>query len=287
MLNIRFNSTYVKPACPVLLPLLCALCLYVVNISAQDWRTVADGVEYAEVRREFSGKSVNINLLRLDLKKVRLDVHHALDAAIGTEKTSSIATRHKAFAAINAGFFRLDTSIWAGDAAGILKVDGQVLSESQNNRNALLISNFPDRSDVYISPVWLDERLFSKKINLVLSGLNRERKGNETIRYSPEFARTTLTDNTGLEVTVRKGKIAAINDMSGSSPIPADGYVISATGAARDDLLPRVKVGDKIGLFTAPTVDNGGHFVTEANADRKSTRLNSSHSDLSRMPSSA
>lgn len=249
-------------------PLLFLIFLFIFcgDLAAQDWKTLKPGVEYAEATKEISGQTVNMNLLRLDLTKVRLDVAHAMDAAIGTEKTSSIATRHGAFAAINAGFFRLDDSIFEGDAAGILKIDGQVLSESLNNRTAILISNFADRSDTYIGPVWLDERLSSKTINLVLSGLNRERKANETIRYSPEFARTTLTDNTGLEVTVRKGKITAVNDMSGGTAIPADGYVISASGAARDDLRPRVKVGDKIALLTGPTVDNGGHFLTEANA---------------------
>src|ERR1041385_8342131 len=60
---------------------------------AQEFKTVHDGVEYAEVTREISGQQVKMNLLRLDLAKVRLDVVHAMDAAIGTEKTSSIATR--------------------------------------------------------------------------------------------------------------------------------------------------------------------------------------------------
>src|SRR5260221_6549540 len=84
--------------------ILCALCTFVVNLPAQDWKTIRDGIEYAEVTKEISGLKVNMNLLRLDLTKVRLDVHHAMDAAIGTDKTSSIVTRHGAFAAINAGF---------------------------------------------------------------------------------------------------------------------------------------------------------------------------------------
>ncbi|MBK9528148.1 MAG: hypothetical protein IPO41_07480 [Acidobacteria bacterium] len=124
---------------PILFSALGVLCALCGQSLAQEWKTIADGVEYAEVRREFSGKSVNINLLRLDLKKVRLDVHHAMDAAIGTEKTSSIATRHKAFAAINAGFFRLDTSIWAGDAAGLLEVDNELFSESSKEQNRPMI----------------------------------------------------------------------------------------------------------------------------------------------------
>src|SRR5690606_35800049 len=91
------------------------------SVFAQEFKTVHPGVEYAEVTRKLGGQPVKINLLRLDLKKVRLDVRHALDSAIGTEKTSSIAIRHNAVAAINAGFFRFDTSIFAGDAAGILQ----------------------------------------------------------------------------------------------------------------------------------------------------------------------
>src|SRR2546421_11007683 len=91
---------------------LCVLCVFVVHLPAQDWKTLKPGIEYAEITREISGLKVNMNLLRLDLTKVRLDVVHAMDAAIGTEMTSSIASRHNAFAAINAGFFRLDTSQW-------------------------------------------------------------------------------------------------------------------------------------------------------------------------------
>ena len=72
---------------------LCVLCASVVNIPAQDYKTLKHGIEYAEVTKEISGLKVNMNLLRLDLKKVRLDVVHALDAAIGTEKTSAMAVR--------------------------------------------------------------------------------------------------------------------------------------------------------------------------------------------------
>ena len=74
------------------------LCL---AINAQEFKTIQDGIEYAEIERVIDKLPVKINLLRLDLTKVRLDVVHAFDAAIGVEKTSSIAARHGAFAAIN------------------------------------------------------------------------------------------------------------------------------------------------------------------------------------------
>src|SRR5687768_13733294 len=144
-LNFRFASVSLIVS---FLGVLCALCG---QITAQDFRTVHNGIEYAQVDHKLGDDPVKINLLRLDLKKVRLDVHHALDAAIGLEKTSSIATRHGAFAAINAGFFRLDKSIFAGDAAGILKIDGNLLSESTNGRVALLIKNFAPQTRVAIA----------------------------------------------------------------------------------------------------------------------------------------
>ena len=75
---------------------LCALCALCGITPAQDFKTVHDGVEYAQVVHKLGSDPVKINLLRLDLKKVRLDVHHAMDAAIGTEKTSSLAERQGA-----------------------------------------------------------------------------------------------------------------------------------------------------------------------------------------------
>src|SRR5688500_17420941 len=121
----RYFNNLIRP-----LQIFFILCVLFGENTAQDFKTIHDGVEYAQVEHKLGSDPVKINLLRLDLSKVRLDVHHAGDAAIGTEKTSSIAIRHRAIAAINAGFFRLDNSIFAGEAAGILMVDGELLSES-------------------------------------------------------------------------------------------------------------------------------------------------------------
>jgi hypothetical protein len=58
------------------------LCL---SINAQDFKTIQDGIEYAEMTREIEKKPVKINILRLDLTKFRLDVFQEMDAAISTE----------------------------------------------------------------------------------------------------------------------------------------------------------------------------------------------------------
>lgn len=232
MLNILFNSPYTKRIRAGSLPLLCVLCLYVVNISAQEWKTAADGVEYAQVRREFSGNLVDINLLRLDLKKVRLDVHHAMDMAIGTEKTSSIATRHGAFAAINAGFFRLDKSEFAGDAAGILVIDGNTLSESHADRIGIRIMNGGSRTEVWFDHLRTETTVWHDSKFLQLSGINRQRSENEMVAYTPAFGARTRTDAVGTEVVFRNCTGATfcgivVTEKGGNSPIPIDGFVLS------------------------------------------------------------
>jgi exopolysaccharide biosynthesis protein len=221
------------------------------SIFAQEFKTVRDGVEYAEFERVIDKMPVRMNLLRLDLTKVRLDVVHAFDAAIGVEKTSSIAARRGALAAINAGFFRLDGSLFAGDAAGVLVIDNLLISESVNNRIALFIDNFdPNQTIVKFAHLNINETVRIKKKDFYYSGINRERKENELVKYTPYFHRTTLTNNNGLEIVVRKGKIAAINTGKGNSVIPQDGFVISASGKMRDEILPFLKVGRKIKGFT-------------------------------------
>jgi len=227
-----------------------------VEIFSQDFKTVHDGVEYAEVTKEISGLKVNMNLLRLDLTKVRLDVVHAMDEAIGVEKTSSIASRHGALAAINAGFFRLDNSLYAGDAAGALTIDGIDYSESYADRIALFIMNDPkktgpDKTGVYIRPFGSRFVVLFGEDQIDLSGLNRERKENELILYRPEFHKTTLTGPNGVEVIVRNNRVERILDGRGSTAIPADGFVLSATGTARPGLLKYARIGANVQVLSA------------------------------------
>ena len=190
---------------------------------------------------------VKINLLRLDLKKVRLDVHHAFDRAIGVQPTSEIAKNHGAIAAINSGFFRLDKTEFAGDAAGILVIDGVLLSESHNDRIALRIRNRKERTEVRFEHLKTELSVspFSDGGEPV-SGINRERKPSEVVVYTPEFGPSTLTDNLGSEIVFDTcpGTCVRIVETGGNSPIPRGGFVVSFSPqrrAAMEDL--RRKIG--------------------------------------------
>lgn len=253
-----FRYGFVRPAHLVLLLcVLCALCGY---SFAQDFKQLHPGVEYAQVDHKIREDPVNINLLRLDLKKVRLDVHHALDKAIGLETTSSIATRKGAVAAINAGFFRLDNSIFAGDASGVLKIDNRLYSEPTQDRIAMFMKNGSDETlvafDHLRTRTWFE---INKRV-VAVDGTNRERKEDELVEFTSVFNRSTLTQPGGIEIVARGGRIAEILDGVGSTIIPFGGYVLSASGKRKQQMVEWLakgwlKVGMKITGFTA--VDQG------------------------------
>lgn len=225
-----FKYGFVMPA-----PLVLAFCVLGAlfgKASAQEFKQVHPGVEHAQVSHKIGEDPVKISLLRLDLKKVRLDVHHALDKAIGLETTSSIAIRKGAVAAINAGFFRLDRSEFAGDPAGILVIDGSVLSESQSNRIAFRILNSNTRTQGLFDHISTETSLSVDSTRVRLSGINRQRRADEIVGYTPDFGASTLTDSLGTELvfrscTVRSWCQIAVNERSGNSLIPKDGFVVS------------------------------------------------------------
>jgi exopolysaccharide biosynthesis protein len=215
----------------------------IVSINAQDFKTVQDGIEYAEMTRGTKEEPIHINLLKIDLTKVRLDVVHAKDAAIGVEKTSSIATRYGAFAAINAGFFRLDNSLYGGDAAGVLMIDGKLLSESYGNRNAIGILNKTNQTTIEFGHLSSKSTLLAGiDSQFEINGINRQRGKNEIIIYTPEFHRTTLTDSDGTEIIVKNKSVVEIRKNKGSSIIPPDGFIISINGEQQKQVLGILKM---------------------------------------------
>lgn len=226
--------------------------LLCISISAQEFKTVQDGIEYAELTREIDKTPVKMNLLRLDLTKVRLDVVHAMDSAIGTETVSSMAKRHGAIAAINGGFFRLDSSIFAGDSTGVLIINDELFSESYGGRVALMIENAVDRTRVSIERANITDfiEVNGKSYDV---GRNRERLENDLVIYSNNFNYTTLSDNSGTEYFVENNQVVKIIDKKGSNAIPPIGYVLSVSGKMAEEMANVLKVGTRIVHFVKQT----------------------------------
>jgi hypothetical protein len=107
-----------------------------------------------------------------------------------------------------------------------------------------LIKN--EKTETYIDFAKLDTPLDLFLPNkFKLSGINRERKTEELILYTPEFHSTTLTNNDGIEFVVINKRIVAIFDRKGSNRIPENGEIFSASGKFREQL-KYLKVGDRL-----------------------------------------
>src|SRR5215218_7843462 len=76
---------------------------------------------------------LSVWLLRVDFAAWDLRTVLANDAIVDTETVADIAVRHRARAAINAGFFLIPS----GDPAGIYKLAGELVSDTKRPRGAL------------------------------------------------------------------------------------------------------------------------------------------------------
>jgi exopolysaccharide biosynthesis protein len=211
------------------------------------WQAVEAGVEHAHIVRDAPW---NIHVLRIDPARARLDVVHARDDAVGRETVSAIAARHHAIAAINGGYFRM-TGDFAGDSTGTLQIDGRILSEPDRGRAAVGLVRTGNSTRVVMGHVTWAGSITAGGRRQRLNGINRPRGKNELVLFTPEFSDTTLTDASGTEAVVRNGKAIDVRDLAGSTPIPADGFIVSATGTLRAWVQASMKPGVKVAVALA------------------------------------
>jgi exopolysaccharide biosynthesis protein len=220
---------------------------------------VAPGIEHLQITCGYKSEKEGtgpwfINLLRIDLTRARLRLAHAMDEAVGLETVSSLAARYGALAAVNSGYFRT-TGTYRGDSVGIEVLNGKLLSESNNVRAAFGLIERDGKQELIFGHIKFAGQIIAGQRKHAIDGLNRPRGDSELIIFTPEFHRTTLTDPGGLELIVRRERIVELRDQKGSSTIPADGYVISVAGTARQWALEnlRLRTRVKLDLDWSPT----------------------------------
>jgi hypothetical protein len=191
-----------------------------------------------------------IHVLEVDPSRIDVRVAHAFDAAIGIEETTALARRRGALAAINGGYYAMK-GLLAGDAQGVLKIDGVLLSEPDRGRAGVgFYRDGKGTQSVFGRLSFLGELRLGNGRRFTLDGLNRQRGEDEVILYSPEFHRTTLTDRDGAEIVVESGRILSIFEQEGSTKIPAGGFVVSMGRGRMKEILPALRVGDEISVIT-------------------------------------
>jgi exopolysaccharide biosynthesis protein len=222
-----------------------------VNRAGLKFQEVAPGIEHAQATTGEAAKEASkdgakgpwfINALRIDLSQATIKIVRALDAGVGTESVTSLAARHRATAAINGGYFRT-TGTYRGESLGMLLLDGKLISEPYNDRAEVgLITNGTNTEVLFGHLGYLGE-IAAGRAKHKVHGVNRPVSKDELIVFTPEFHRTTLTKPDGIEVVVRRNRVTSIFDLTGSTQIPTDGYVISAVGNAREWVKQNLRKG--------------------------------------------
>ena len=205
-------------------------------------KSVARGV----VHRQIQDKGVLTNILMVSPETVDIRPYRALSAGIGTETLVSLARRHKALAAINGGFFEM-VGTFRGESVGALKIDGAWVSEPEQGRAVIGFRRVDGRIEAYIDRIALRlELILPNGKTLPIDGMNRSRGRNELVIYRPHFHGVTLTMPDGVEAVVRNGEVVGVHNKQGSLRIPSDGYVLSASGKKRGELLSHIAEGDAV-----------------------------------------
>ena len=207
---------------------------------------VTKSVDQGITHRQIFENGVLTNILSVSPDAAELRPYRALSAGIGTESLVSLARRHKALAAINGGFFEM-VGTFRGESVGALKIDGEWVSEPEQGRAVIGFRTVNGKIESYIDRIALQQELvFLSGKTLPIDGMNRNRGRNELVIYRPHFHAVTLTTPDGVEIVVRNGEVTGIRDRAGSSRIPPDGYILSASGKKRTNLLAHIAEGNAV-----------------------------------------
>ena len=246
----------------------------------QSWSPLAAGIDY-QVFHLTRPRPINLFVTRMYRNETSVTLDSALAGGsliAGRETVSSMVARYDqsinfwdetwgnrnhVVAAINGYFFNLASgeplsgqiqsgwyakrfSDYVGDAGFAWNVD----------RNAAIGKCvYHTERDQFITVLRTGD---TKKINHV----NTTRQADEMVVYTPQYAASTGTDSSGVEVrielkrptlvlpgpTMALGRVVRIRDLQGDTPLLFDEVVLSASGVARDALLSKIELGDEIGF---------------------------------------
>jgi exopolysaccharide biosynthesis protein len=200
-------------------------------------KTVVPGIKYTQIKASADRGPLRIHILSVNANDPKIRIKPALaKRRIGMiEGVDRIAKRENAVAAVNGSFFESKKTPHL--PIGILIADGKIVNKSLLHRAAIGITGGGDI--VFGIPKMRGEIVNPKTgERFVIWGINRPRKLNEVILYTPEYGEITKTNKFGVEIVVSRGRV--IEHARGNSKIPEDGCVVSFHGQSRKliDMLP-------------------------------------------------
>ena len=221
-------------------------------------RSLAPGVQLYHVNAPTllaPPEPISVWLLRLDPAQVDLRSVLANDEILDTEVVSTIAVRHDAIAAINAGFFLPN-----GDPAGVLTLDRRLVSDTRRPRGAVGITRDAGGIKLIYARLKATATLTIGSgpgaMRVEIDGVDTTRARDKLMLYTPSYNEDTDTAAKGLEWVLDRPKTRPSDPLrvvsgphrAGKTPIPATGFVLSFGGATRPAGLGRLKRGARVSI---------------------------------------
>ena len=218
--------------------------------------TVAPGVElYRTTDRSLVDDEgpIAVFLLKLDPALVLLDSVLSNDQVVDAETVPGIASRHRAIAAVNGGYFNIQN----GEPVSLLKVRGELVSDSPGVRGAVVIRNAPDGRtslafDQLSARVSANIATATGPQTVPIDGVDTTRERGKLMLYTPAYHDDTDTAPAGTEWVLAGTPLQVLEVRSGvgRAPIPRGGAVLSYGGTTLPPPLQSLTVGTAVTFRT-------------------------------------
>ena len=199
--------------------------------------------------------AVAVQILRLDPAKIDLRCVLAHERPVALEAVQDMASRRHAIAAINAGFFNIKN----GDPVGLLKVDGELVSDMPTSRGAVGLIRGPDNPvkllfDRVSATVQVTFQRGGETFAANIDGVDTTRARSKLMLYTPRYGANSDTADTGVEWQLAGPggvlHVASRRPNAGKTPIPRDGAVLSFGGTVLPSALEALDMDQSVSIET-------------------------------------
>lgn len=216
-----------------------------------------EAVVHKIIETKVNGLEQVINILEIhpasDKVKIKPVLSH--NSLYGFEFLSEMVERHKAYAAVNGGFF-----YEYGDPSGMVVIDGEIITASTGKYPVFIISNGKVELKEIETKLWMK----SDKTVLELDGINAWGKAGEWIIFTRKYGTTNKTpdgiNKPNITIVIEDNVITRIIKDSGETEIPKNGMLLAYIKPERSTVYDNIPftIGERVEFSYQPFLGTDG-----------------------------